>query len=62
MSEEGLTLPTYRYVLRVDGKVVYHSFTMQLDAKLRQYKHRCPRTVIEQVGERTTYSDEYRWA
>ncbi len=62
MSEERFTLPTYRYVLRVDGKVVYHGFTTHLDAKLRQHKRRYPRAVIEQVGEPTTHSDAYRWA
>lgn len=61
MSESELTEPTYRYVLRVDGKVVYHGLTTHPDAKLRQHKRRYPRAEMEQVGEPTTRSEAYEW-
>ena len=62
MAETELTLPTFRYVLILDGKVVFHGFTTNLEHKLSQHQRRYPGSTIEVVGEPTTHSDAYRWA
>lgn len=61
MSEAELSEPTYRYVLRVDGKVVFHGLTTHPEAKLRQHKRRWPNAVMEKVGEATTRSAAFMW-
>lgn len=62
MSEASVELPTFRYVLKVNGKVVFHGFTTNLELQWRRHKRRWPDSEIEQVGDPTTHELAYDWA
>lgn len=62
MAEAKFRLPTYKYVLKRNGMVVYHGFTTNLENKWRQHQRRWPGTEIEQVGEPTTHTEAYIWS
>ena len=61
MVETELRLPTYCYVITVDGEFVSHGFTTDLNRRLKEYQVRWPSAQIEQVGAPTTHKEAYLW-
>ena len=52
---------TYKYHLKVDGKVVLSDITDDLDRREREHRRRWPTGRIEQVGEPTTHREAWDW-
>lgn len=53
--------PRYRYELVVDGKVVFHNFTTDLDLAQQNHLRRYPRGEVRQVGDPTTHREAFLW-
>ena len=52
---------TYRYLLKVDGRVVHSGITNDLERREREHRRRWPTGRVEQVGRRTTRAEAWRW-
>ena len=52
---------TYKYHLKVDGKVVLSDITDDLDRREREHRRRWPTGRIEQVGKPTTHREAWDW-
>ena len=52
---------TYRYRLKVDGKVVYYGITTDLERRQREHRVRWPTGHVEQVGPATTHEEAWIW-
>lgn len=52
---------TYRYRFLVDGRVVSHGITTDLDRREREHRRRWPTGRIERVGEPTSHRDAWDW-
>ena len=52
---------TYKYRLKVDGKVVYIGITTDLKRREHEHRRRWPTGRIEQVGNPTTREEAWIW-
>ena len=52
---------TYRYRFVVDGRVVRHGITTDLDRRQREHQRRWPAGRIEPVGEPTSHREAWNW-
>lgn len=52
---------TFRYHLRVDGRIVHSGITTDLRRREVEHRLRWPTGRIEQVGPRTTRAEAWRW-
>ncbi len=52
---------TYRYRLKVQGRVVHHGITTDLRRREREHQRRWPGARIEQVGEPTSHGEAWEW-
>ena len=57
-----MPLRTYKYRFKVGGKVVHCGFTLDLERREREHRHRWPTGRIEQVGSPTTHEEAWDWA
>lgn len=55
------TRDTYKYHLRLQGKIVFVDVTSDLVRREQEHKARHPDSQIEQVGRRTTRKAALRW-
>ena len=55
------TAKKYRYRFKVDGRVVHHGITTDLQRRERQHRKRWPGGVIEQVGQPTAPHAAWDW-
>lgn len=55
------TRKSYRYHFKVDGKIVYRGFTIDLERREREHRQRWPTGHIEQVGPPTTHEEAWHW-
>ena len=54
-------MKTYKYRFKVDGRVVHHGITTDLQRREREHRQRWPDGVIEQVGQPTSHRDPWEW-
>ena len=52
---------TFRYRLKVGGKVVFCGITTDLKRREQEHRLRWPAGVIEQVGRPTTREEAWKW-
>ena len=52
---------TYKYLFKVDGKVVQSGITTDLKRREHEHRRRWPKGRIEQVGRRTTREQAWSW-
>lgn len=61
MGVPATTAKTYRYRFKVDGRVVHHGITTDLQRREREHQKRWPGGTIEQVGQPTSHRDAWEW-
>ena len=61
MEAAAVTVKTYKYRLKVDGRVVCYGITTDLQRREREHRQRWPGGVIEQVGQPTSHRDAWEW-
>ena len=59
MHERNPSLLTYKYELVVDGKVVYHGMSTDLERAQKFHLRRRPTSKVVQIGEPTTHQDAW---
>ena len=52
---------TYKYHLKVDGKVVLSDITNDLKRREKEHRRRWPTGRIEKVGRATTHAKAWHW-
>ena len=52
---------TYKYHVKVGGKIVYRGITKNLERRGAEHKARRPSSHIAQVGRRTTREKALEW-
>jgi len=52
---------TYKYQLKVSGKIIYRGITKDIERRGAQHKSRYPNSRIVQVGRRTTRERAIEW-
>ena len=52
---------TFKYQLKVDGRIVYYGFTTDLQRREQEHRVRWPRARIEQIGEPTSHQEAWEW-
>lgn len=52
---------TYKYVVKVDGRIIYRDVTNDLNRRAEEHKVRYPDCHIIQVGRRTTREQGLKW-
>ena len=52
---------TYKYVLKVDGKIVYRGVTNDLKRRQAEHRVRWPDGQVQRVGEKTTMEQALNW-
>lgn len=52
---------TYKYHVKVGGKIIYRGITKDLDRRGTEHKARWPSSHIVQVGRRTTRDKATEW-
>ena len=52
---------TYKYVLKVRGKIVHGGITNDLGRREDEHQQKWPDATIEQVGRRTTRDAARQW-
>jgi predicted GIY-YIG superfamily endonuclease len=52
---------TYKYHVKISGKVVYRGITNDLERRGAQHKARWPSSRIVQIGRRTTREQALEW-
>ena len=55
------TRDTYKYQVKVSGKIIYRGITKDLDRRGAEHKARWPSSHIVQVGRRTTRDKALGW-
>ena len=52
---------TYRYKVKLDGKVIEEGTTLDLNRRACDIKARFPGAIVKQVGKKGTFQDAERW-
>ena len=52
---------TYKYVFKVNGKIMHGGITKDLERREREHQQKWPSGHIEQVGNRTTGEGARKW-
>jgi len=61
MEVAAAPVKTYKYRFKVDGRVVHHGITTDLQRREREHQRRWPDGIIEQVGKPTSHRDAWEW-
>ena len=61
MGVAAAPVKTYKYRFKVDGRVVHHGITTDLERREHEHRHRWPDGFIEQVGQPTSHRDAWEW-
>ncbi len=52
---------TYKYVLKVNGVIIYRDVTNDLVRRAIEHKARYPNSQVVQIGRRTTREQALKW-
>jgi len=52
---------TYKYQLKVGGKIVYRGVANDLDRQEQAHQATWPGSYIKQIGRKTTRKDAHKW-
>lgn len=61
MSKKAQPRDTYKYHVKIGGRIVYRGITNDIERRSSQHKSRWPKSHITQIGQRTTRKKALEW-